>query len=155
MAVRTVTKIPLERQERLGRLLMRVSRELRLTVDRQLAPFDLTLQQAELLVWTSLQQGLSASDLTELLLTDDAGVSRLVDRLEAKGLMRRGKGRDRRSRALELTSAGRALAKQLRGYSHVGNDHLFSGFTTAERAQLRALLLRVLEAARRMPRLTR
>src|SRR5213593_736675 len=101
-------------RQRVGRLLIGVARELRTFVDRQVQPLGLTMQQAELLVWTHRQRGATPTQLTELLLTDDAGVSRLVDRLEAKGLItRRVHGRDRRSRELQLTTAGRALAARL------------------------------------------
>jgi DNA-binding MarR family transcriptional regulator len=133
-----------EAQHRVGRLLIQVARELRTFVDRQVEPLGLTMQQAELLVWTHRHRAVSPTQLTELLLTDDAGVSRLVDRLEAKGLMTRRLGaRDRRSRALQLTSSGRALAKRLTRFAARGNERLLAGLSAQEAAQLRRLLLRL------------
>src|SRR5260370_11032658 len=89
---------------------MGVARELRTVVDRQVQPLGLTMQQAELLVWTHRQREATPTHLTALLLTDDAGVSRLVDRLEAKGLITRTvHGRDRRSRELRVAPSCRAL----------------------------------------------
>ena len=135
----------LEREpQRVGRLVISVARELRTFVDRQVAPLGLTMQQAELLVWTYRQRGASATDLTDLLLTDDAGVSRLVGRLEAKGLITRRVGaRDRRARALQLTPSGRALAKRLLRFAGRGNEMLLAGLSPRERAELRRLLLHV------------
>jgi DNA-binding MarR family transcriptional regulator len=130
--------------QRVGRLVIRVARELRTFVDRQVAPLGLTMQQAELLVWTHRQHGTSATQLTDLLLTDDAGVSRLVARLEAKGLMTRRVGvGDRRARALRLTPAGRALAKRLLRFAGRGNDMLLAGLSPRESAELRRLLLHI------------
>ena len=130
--------------QRVGRLVIRVARELRTFVDRQVAPLGLTMQQAELLVWTFRQRGASATDLTDFLLTDDAGLSRLVGRLEAKGLITRRMGdRDRRARALRLTPSGRALVKRLLRFAGRGNEMLLAGLSPRERAELRRLLLHV------------
>jgi DNA-binding MarR family transcriptional regulator len=141
----------LESEQRVGRLLIRVAREIRTMVDRTVEPLGLTMQQAELLVWVSLGRDASPGQLGELLLTDEAGVSRLVDRLETKGLMRRGRGRDRRSRGLELTPSGRALAARLRRFAAAGNDRLLAGFSPNEVAQLRRLLQRVSDNATNPP----
>lgn len=140
-----------QRQHRVGRVLIGVARELRTVVDRQLEPLGLTMQQAEVLVWTYRQRDTSPRRLTELLLTDDAGVSRLVDRLEAKGLiMRRVHGRDRRSRTLRLTPAGRALATRLLRFAARGNEKILAGLSALEVAELRRLLLHVSENLRTM-----
>lgn len=137
---------------RVGRLLIGVARDLRTAVDRQVQPFGLTMQQAELLVWTHRQRVATPTRLTELLLTDDAGVSRLVDRLVAKGLItRRVHGRDRRSRQLQLTPSGRALASRLVRFAARGNEKLLVGLSPRERGQLRRLLLRLSANLRRMP----
>jgi DNA-binding MarR family transcriptional regulator len=135
---------PAREPQRVGRLVIRVARELRTFVDRQVAPLGLTMQQAELLVWTYRQRGANATDLTDLLLTDDAGVSRLVGRLEAKGLITRRVGLgDRRARALRLTPAGRALVKRLMRLAGHGNEMLLARLTPRESAELRRLLLHV------------
>jgi DNA-binding MarR family transcriptional regulator len=134
----------LREPQRTGRLVIRVARELRTFVDRRVEPLGLTMQQAELLVWTYRQHGTSATQLTDLLLTDDAGVSRLVARLEAKGLMTRRIGvRDRRARALQLTPTGRALAKRLLRFAGRGNEMLLAGLSPGDRAELRRLLLHI------------
>ena len=135
---------PAREPQRVGRLVIRVARQLRTFVDRQVAPLGLTMQQAELLVWTYRQRGASATHLTDLLLTDDAGVSRLVGRLEAKGLITRRVGADdRRARALRLTPSGRTLAKRLLRFAGRGNEMLLAGLSPRERAELRRLLLHV------------
>src|SRR5712692_4273720 len=130
---------------------MGVARELRTFVDRQVQPLGLTMQQAELLVWTHRQRGATPTQLTELLLTDDAGVSRLVDRLEAKGhITRTIHEQDRRSRELRLTPSGNALATRLMRFTARGNEKILAGLSPQERAQLRRLLLRVSVNLRRI-----
>jgi DNA-binding MarR family transcriptional regulator len=134
-----------------GRLLLRVARELRTLADRQLEPLGLTMQQAELLMGAGGHGGISPGQLTSLLLTDEAGVSRLVDRLETKGLVRRKlNDRDRRSRTLELTPAGRALVSRMLRSRARANGRLRAGIADADLAQLGSTLLRLSENMRKM-----
>ncbi len=141
-----------EPRQRVGRLLIGVARELRTFVDRQVEPLGLTMQQAELLVWTHRQRRATPTQLTALLLTDDAGVSRLVDRLEAKGLITRTvHGRDRRSRELRVTPSGRALVTRLMRFAARGNEKLLVGLSARETAELRRLLQRVSANLHKMP----
>lgn len=139
-----------------GRLLLRVARELRRAADRQLEPLGLTMQQAELLRGAGARGGISPGQLTSLLLTDEAGVSRLVDRLERKGLVRRrANDRDRRSRTLELTPAGRALVGRMLRSRARANRSLRVGISDAELAQLGSTLHRLLENMQKMERVVR
>ena len=137
----------------LGCLVMQVSRELRTLADRQLAPLGLTMQQAELVIATFLHGEMGSRHLTSLVLTDEAGVSRLVDRLEAKGLVRRRPSpRDRRSRALELTPAGRAVVARMRRRRAVVDQRLREGISADDIAATRDVLLRVLDNIARAAR---
>ena len=132
---------------------MQVSRELRTLADRNLAPLGLTMQQAEILIAAFLHGEKGPRHLTSLVLTDEAGVSRLVDRLEAKGLVRRrSSSRDRRSRALEITPSGHALIARMRRRRGVVDRHLRRGIADEEIAATRAVLLRVLANIARIPR---
>jgi DNA-binding MarR family transcriptional regulator len=141
---------------RVGRLLLRVARELRRAADRQLEPLGLTMQQAELLMGAGAHGATSPGQLTSLLLTDEAGVSRLVDRLERKRLVRRrANDRDRRSRTLALTPAGRALVSTILRSRARANRSLRVGISDAELVQLGSTLLRLLENMRKMQRIVR
>src|SRR3989442_13638760 len=91
-------------EEGLGRLLLRVVREMRTRFDRDLERVGLTAQQAEILFRCSRAGELTPKQLTNLLITDNAGVTRLVDRLERKGLVtRRASANDSRSATVRLT----------------------------------------------------
>jgi len=140
----------------IARLLLRVAREVRTVADHGLEPLGLTMQQAELLMRADAHDGINARQLTPLLLTDEAGVSRLVARLESKGLVRRrANDRDRRTRTLELTPVGRALVTKMLRRRATADRRLRAGISDDELARLRATLLRLSDNMRRMQRIVR
>ena len=75
-------------------------------------------------------------------------MTRMIDRLVRKGLLRRARdAKDRRVVRLELTEAGRRLARKLPPVAvKVLNQHL-RGFSGAEFEQLKSLLRRMLANA--------
>jgi DNA-binding MarR family transcriptional regulator len=79
---------------------------------------------------------------------DTGAMTRLLDRLEAKGLCRRVRSlADRRVVNIELTNEGRAAAEQVPHLlSRVQNEHL-AGFTDEEWEQLKSYLRRILDNA--------
>lgn len=79
---------------------------------------------------------------------DTGAMTRLLDRLEAKGLCRRVRSvADRRVVNIELTDEGRAAAEQVPHLlSRVQNEHL-AGFTDQEWEQLKSYLRRILDNA--------
>jgi DNA-binding MarR family transcriptional regulator len=117
-----------------------IARELRTALDRRMAPYGLTYQQASLLVRCVRSQGASLNELVPHLGTDNAGVSRLVDRLEAADLVRRTRGADRRALALQVTEAGIALVPKLEEVLGVLNRELTAGLSSEEVAAAGELL---------------
>lgn len=96
-----------------ARLLSQVGREHSTALDRRFAEIGLTAQQAGLLLHAG-REPVSPGKLTKILGTDTAGMTRLVDRLEAKGLLRRQRhAHDRRAILIELTTEGRSLLPRL------------------------------------------
>jgi DNA-binding MarR family transcriptional regulator len=79
---------------------------------------------------------------------DTGAMTRLLDRLEAKGLCRRVRSvSDRRVVNIELTDEGRAAAREVpHVLSRVQNEHL-AGFTHEEWEQLKSYLRRILDNA--------
>jgi DNA-binding MarR family transcriptional regulator len=125
-------------------LIHRVSRELTTTLERQLAPHEITAQQAALLINAARGQT-SPKQLTLLLGTDTAGMTRLLDRLEAKGLARRrANPEDRRALVIEVTKEGQALVPHVAPVFGRTAQHLLAGFSPAEISQLTGLLQRML-----------
>jgi DNA-binding MarR family transcriptional regulator len=78
-------------------------------------------------------------------------MTRLIDRLEKKGLVvRQTREGDRRLVVVELTETGKAIAARSAPSFQVVNRRLLEGFSEAEADQLRAMLQRLRENARKM-----
>ncbi|WP_309268422.1 MarR family transcriptional regulator [Azonexus sp.] len=92
----------------------------------------------------------TVADLARRCTLDAGSMTRLLDRLEARGLCRRVRSdTDRRVVHVELTADGVATAKQMpRVFSQIFNEVL-EGFTPQEWEQLRSLLGRMTDNAER------
>ena len=125
-------------------LMKRVMQSVLLQVDRRLAAHDLT--HAQWLPLYRLAQGDCATmaALARDQVLDPGAMTRALDRLEAKGLLRRERSlQDRRVVQLVLTDAGRAVSQHVPAVlSEVLNAHL-AGFAHAEWQQLIDLLQRM------------
>lgn len=90
----------------------------------------------------------TVAELARECLLDTGAMTRLLDRLEAKGLCRRVRSvADRRVVHIELTDEGRAAAREVpQILSRVQNEHL-AGFTNEEWEQLKSYLRRILDNA--------
>ncbi len=116
--------------------------------DEQLAPLDVTAAQYIILASLAAEQPRSASDLCKGISYDAGAMTRMIDRLESKGLIRRERcPNDRRLVYLELTEQGRAAWPRMQEISRVAHNRLLRGFTKAEAKQLESLLRRMLENA--------
>lgn len=90
----------------------------------------------------------TVAELARECLLDAGAMTRLLDRLEAKGLCRRVRSvEDRRVVNIELTDEGRLAAQQVPEIlARVQNEHL-SGFSEVEWDQLKGFLRRILDNA--------
>jgi len=132
-------------EDSVGYLMRLILSSMAQAVDAQLADCDLT--NAQWLPILKLQQG-QASTVAELAraCTMDAGaMTRLLDRLETKGLCKRTRSEsDRRVVNIHLTDTGREVAQGIPGVlCAVLNSHL-SGLSPEEFSTLKQLLHRVL-----------
>lgn len=88
----------------------------------------------------------SAAQLCKDLSYDAGAMTRMIDRLEAKGLIsRRRCPEDRRLVKLELTEAGVAALPKLRACSVRVLNRFLRGFTQAEARQLESFMVRMLQ----------
>jgi DNA-binding MarR family transcriptional regulator len=122
----------------------RLVRDLKAATDRELAPLGVTTQQAGLLLLARSCEGAGVSNLAEAMGGDAAGVTRLVDRLEAKGLVSRGTTpKDRRAVTIALTAAGEQLVPQLREAFHRAHERLLQGLSDDDVTRLNLLVARL------------
>jgi DNA-binding MarR family transcriptional regulator len=117
--------------------------------DKRLGPLELSAAQFIIIAnLASAEAPLSASDLCKGISYDAGAMTRMLDRLEGKGLIRRNRcAEDRRLMHLELTDEGRAAYPRMREISLAVANRFLRGFSKAEARQLEAMLSRMLENA--------
>ena len=128
-----------------GYLMRRVLSSILSQADAQLAPHDVTYVQYLPLYKLLSGDCNTVAALSRELEIDPGAITRALDRLEAKGLVRRERSTtDRRVVHLALTDEGRAVAAKVpRVLTEVLNGHL-SDFNHAEWQQMLHLLQRML-----------
>ena len=128
------------------RLVHRLRVELVDALDRELARFDISAPQLIVLASVANSEADSASALCKSISYDPGAMTRMIDRLQQKGLVRRvPHPEDRRAMNLELTSAGRALYPQLLAAKEAVQAQFLRGFSDDDVRTLEALLNRMLD----------
>jgi DNA-binding MarR family transcriptional regulator len=140
----------------IGHLMHRVRTEILAAVDRELAADEdlaaMEVTSAQFIIIATLSMGVakSASDLCKGISYDAGAMTRMIDRLEEKGLLRRSRDpADRRLVNLELTEKGNAALPRMRDVSMKVLNRFLQGFSKAEARQLEGFLTRMLENAPR------
>jgi len=128
------------------RLVNRVRVELIDALDRELAQFDITAAQLIVLASVANKEADSPAGLCKNISYDPGAMTRMIDRLEQKGLVRRNPNpEDRRATNLEITTAGRALYPQLLAAKESVQAQFLRGFSEQEVRVLEQLLNRMLD----------
>ena len=121
---------------------------LRRQLTRQLDPHEITPQQYNVLriLRGAGKAGLPTLSIGERLIEETPGMTRLLDRLEFKGLVRRVRcEQDRRQVLCYLTPAGETLLKMLDGVLNTDEAQLAGSLTEAEAESLVELLEKMRE----------
>lgn len=128
----------------LGFILNRTSLRSKAAFAQKLKRFDISPEQWSLLFRVVERSGLTQKELSESTYKDQANITRTVDRLEKKGLLKRVQNAlDRRSTNLHPTKQAVALVEQIAPISTAYNEELTEGFSPEEREMLIGLLNRV------------
>lgn len=121
---------------------------LRKDLDRQLAPFDITSAQWAILEVCYRGEANSPSALARVIPVDTAAISRQLDKLREKRLIRRRRlTSDRRTIRVELTEEGRELVPKLAPLVQANNSKFLEGITEDEQAALSAIIQKMLHHA--------
>jgi DNA-binding MarR family transcriptional regulator len=132
-----------------GHLIARARSSLLTGMDSELEPFGIT--GAQFAVLKNVADGIAdtAADLCRTMHYDTGSMTRMLDRLEEKGVLRRERcTEDRRVVYLRITSTGNDLLPQLRSAAvHVLSRHL-AGFGAGEVESLKRYLSRMIENGR-------
>ncbi|MEA3177075.1 MAG: hypothetical protein QOI59_598 [Gammaproteobacteria bacterium] len=130
----------------IGPLIGRVRTLMLSSLDNELQPFGMTGMQFAILKNLADGSAATSADLCRLLHYDAGSMTRLVDRLEAKGLLRRERSEDdRRVVSLRVTSSGKAVLPRLRDSAGRVVQRMLVGFSAPEVNHLRSLLDRMIE----------
>src|SRR5216683_6256303 len=131
-------------------LLTQISKALHRRTAEEL--LGMRLKQFLLLGYVRDHAGVSQQELETALLVDANGVVLLLNELESAGFsVRRRDPSDRRRHLVELTESGRAAVERAEKARETLEDEVLAGFSQDERATLRRLMRRVLDALQRVP----
>jgi DNA-binding MarR family transcriptional regulator len=131
--------------ESLGYLIHQVRGRIVAAIDAELVPLDITWAQWGTLLKIANGHARTASELSRCMAGDTGSTTRMLDRLEQKGLIRRERSsEDRRIVRLFLTEAGQQLYPRLPPIAvKVLNQHL-RGFSRDELETMKGFLRRML-----------
>jgi DNA-binding MarR family transcriptional regulator len=134
--------------ESIGYLIKRVMAVVSTALDQELAAYDITHQQFSILMILTETNCSTAADIARVTCGDTGAMTRMLDRLEAKDIVRRVRSSaDRRVVNIELTEAGRIFAQKMPIVAiNVMNRHL-QGFEAAELEFMKTCLRRILNTA--------
>lgn len=114
----------------------------------ELAPLELTSAQFIVVIGAMRGRARTVNEFCLFAGADAGSMSRLLDRLEAKGIVRRTRGdADRRQVQVELTEKGHALSPQIMPALARVYQQFLHGFSQDDAVQLQSLLQRVLANA--------
>ncbi|MGF6596887.1 DNA-binding MarR family transcriptional regulator [Paraburkholderia sp. GAS448] len=132
--------------ESVGYLLSRVKSTMsNMVTQRTMAELGITSTQASILFMVASGKCLLAAELAREYGIDASAVTRLIDRLEKRGLLSRVRSsEDRRAVRLALTPEGLALAARMPAIFNSVIDKLLAGFTAEEVGFLKSMLRRIL-----------
>ena len=133
-------------EESVGYMMKRIMMSVVLQVDKRLDVHGLTSAQWGPLMRLRTTGGSTVAELARWLNVDAGAMTRLLDRLEKKGLCKRVRStEDRRVVQVELTADGEAAIAEVPAVlAEVLNGHL-AGFSKTEWQALRTYLQRMLE----------
>ena len=133
-------------EESVGYLMKRIMLSVVYQVDKRLDVHELTSAQWGPLMRLRNTGGSTVAELARWLQVDAGAMTRLLDRLEKKGLCKRVRStEDRRVVKVELTPEGATAIQQVPAVlADVMNAHL-AGFSKSEWLALKSYLLRMLE----------
>ncbi len=131
-------------QRNFGFILHDVARLLRTTYDRRVRDLGLTRSQWWVLTHLYRKDGLTQSELAEMLELEKPSLGRLLDRLEAKGWVRRAAdARDRRAKRVFLTDQVEAPMQIMREIAAGVREDALSGLSAADRDRFVDTLLTI------------
>jgi MarR family transcriptional regulator for hemolysin len=134
----------MDRRRKFGFLLTDLSRRYVLRFEQRARDESLTLPQCKVLVHLEKNGGVSQAKLAELADVEPMTMVRILDRMEADGLLeRRPDSADRRARCLYLTRKAKPLLDRIWGWVGLTRAETFAGISQQEREAFVGVLERM------------
>ncbi len=134
----------MDRLRNFGFLLNDLTRRYVLRFEQRARAIALTLPQCKVLVRLQKNEGASQARLAELAEVDPMTMVRILDRMEADGLLeRRLDPADRRARCLYLTRKARPLLDEIWHLAELTRAEVFAGISRQEREAFIGMLERM------------
>jgi DNA-binding MarR family transcriptional regulator len=132
----------------IGAYIGRARRTIVEAIDRELAPLEISHAQWIVVMLLGDGAASTAAELCKILIYDPGAMTRLLDRLEKKGVLRRVRAKnDRRAVQLKLTADGRRLYPRILDALVRVFNRLLHGFSGSEVRLLEQLLKRMVANA--------
>lgn len=143
-----------------GYLIGDVSRMIRTVYDRRVEPLGLTRAQWRVMTRLNRLESCTQTELAIELEIEKPTLGKLIERLEAKGwVKRRPDSNDARSKLVHLTPAAQPVLREMRSEAEAVVDGIFAGLGTDDAArlyvmldQIKGNLLSMLEEQQRSPK---
>ena len=137
-------KLPQSLRQHTGYLITDVARLYRTAIDRKMDRFDLTRSQWWLISFLIYFDGITQQQLADLMDVGKAGVTKLLDRLEQKGMVKRvSDSSDARQKRVFLSDHVKPLAVEVDKEITSVADTSLKALTAAEIRQLNQLITRI------------
>ncbi len=133
-----------EQDEPLGFLVHEVANAISQAYGALMAPIGLTRPQMRVLIWVDRRPGISQAKLSELIGNSAMAMTGLLDRMEAKNLIRRQEDpTDRRAKCIYLTDGALALKPEMEKLAAGFGDATSRGLTPEDIATTQRVLTTV------------
>ena len=133
-----------DHNEPLGRLIYDAAQDIKNFAEKILKPCGLTLEQFHLLKNMSREAGMSQRELGDLVNKSPANITRILDRLESKSLVKRlDNPEDRRTTVVLLTTRGEAQVQEGSSIFESFSSDLTGGITNNEQEMTRRVLAKL------------
>lgn len=128
----------------LGYVINKTALALKNELGRRFKPYDITVEQWRVLNRLWEKDGLTQKELAEQIFKDQPNTTRILDKLQNKGIIRReASPDDRRAFIINLTDEGRMLREQLLPVARRMGEDVFTGISEEEQQLLKVLLNKI------------
>ncbi|WP_231614031.1 MULTISPECIES: MarR family winged helix-turn-helix transcriptional regulator [unclassified Pseudoalteromonas] len=154
-SIKRCTREELAPEQDLGRLVSFLRSRLAIHVDAKLLPMDLTSAQYIVVVLLARESVNTLAGLCEYMVYDRGAMSRLLNRLEEKGLIIKTQCElDKRSTILCLSEKGKALCPEIMPVVNEVYAQALNGFSEPEKNQIIDLLFKAINNLDTLPEIS-